>query len=150
MEVTTITKRRRRRGVELALLLVKEQEASNVSIAAANNNNDDTIISNLQPELKQDDDDRAGSDDEETIQRQHQQREAIQTLADEIIYVEEESVVNTAFMQLTSALDIPEKPLFTDQDGGLVIPKEPLVNVLRKFDDVSFCDVLAIATAAAS
>ena len=141
MEVTTITKRRRRRGVELALLLMKEQEASNVSIAAANNNNDDTIISNLQPELNQDD--RAGSDDEETIQRKHQQREAIQTLADEIIYVEEESVVNTDFMHLTSALDIPEKPLFTDQDGGLVIPKEPLVNVLRKFDDVSFCDVLA-------
>eukprot|EP00956_Cyclotella_meneghiniana_P031516 scaffold82950_cov58-Cyclotella_meneghiniana.AAC.3 len=121
---------------------MKEQEASNVSIAAANNNNDDTTISNLQPGLNQDN--RAGSDDEETIQRKHQQREAIQTLVDEIIYVEEESVANTDFMQLTSALDIPEKPLFTDQDGGLVIPKEPLVNVLRKFDDVSFCDVLAM------
>eukprot|EP00956_Cyclotella_meneghiniana_P000385 scaffold444_cov42-Cyclotella_meneghiniana.AAC.3 len=66
----------------------------------------------------------------------------IQTFVDEIIYVEEESVVNTDFMQLT--LDIPEKPLFKDQDGGLVIPQEPLLNVLRKFDGVSFCDVLAI------
>jgi U4/U6.U5 tri-snRNP-associated protein 2 len=45
-------------------------------------------------------------------------------------------------MQLT--LDIPEKPLFKDQDGGLVIPQEPLVNVLRKFDGVSFSDVLAM------
>ena len=66
----------------------------------------------------------------------------IQTFVDEIIYVEEESVVNTDFMQLT--LDIPEKPLFKDQDGGLVIPQEPLLNVLRKFDGVSFCDELAI------
>ena len=47
-------------------------------------------------------------------------------------------------MQITSALDIPEKELFTDQEGGLVIPKEPLVNLLRKFDDVSFYDVLAM------
>ena len=138
VEVTTVTKRRRRRGMESALLLMKEQEANNVSIALNNNNNEN--ISNLQPELNQDD--RAGSDDEETIQRKHQQRDAIQTLADEIIYVEEESVVHTDFMQLT--LDIPEKPLFKDQDGGLVIPQEPLVNVLRKFDGVSFCDVLAM------
>eukprot|EP00956_Cyclotella_meneghiniana_P002360 scaffold2646_cov42-Cyclotella_meneghiniana.AAC.3 len=90
VEVTTITKRRRRLGVE-------RTRSSNVSIAAANNNNDDTIISNLQPEINQDD--RAGSNDEENIQRKHQQHEAIQTLAYEIIYVEEESVVNTDFMQ---------------------------------------------------
>ena len=40
--------------------------------------------------------------------------------------------------------DIPEKPLFKDEDGGLVIPQEPLVNVLRKFDGVSFSDALAM------
>eukprot|EP00956_Cyclotella_meneghiniana_P009866 scaffold13641_cov42-Cyclotella_meneghiniana.AAC.10 len=121
-------------------MLVQAVSVDNVSIAAADSNSKVNIISNLQPELNQDD--RAGSDDEETIQRKHQQREATQTLADERIYVEEESVVNTDFMQLT--LDIPEKPLLKDQDGGLVIPQEPLVNVLRKFDGVSFCDELAI------
>eukprot|EP00956_Cyclotella_meneghiniana_P020744 scaffold37052_cov46-Cyclotella_meneghiniana.AAC.5 len=58
------------------------------------------------------------------------------------IYIKEESVVNSDFMQLT--LDIPEKPLFKDQDGGLVIPQELLLNVLPKFDGVSFCDILAV------
>ena len=98
------------------------------------------IMSNLQRDLNEDD--RAGSDDEDTIQQKQQQRQAIQTLADEIIYVEDETVTNTNFMQLT--LDIPEKPLFKDQDGGLVIPQEPLVNVLRKFDGVSFFDAVAM------
>jgi hypothetical protein len=97
-------------------------------------------LSNLQQSLN--DDDRAGSDDEETVNFKQQQREAIQTLADEIIYAEDETVTNTDFMQLT--LDIPEKLFFKDQDGGLVIPQEPLVNVLRKFDGVSFSDVLAM------
>jgi len=44
----------------------------------------------------------------------------------------------TTFMHLT--LDIPEKPLFKDEDGGLVIPQEPLVSVLKKFDGVTFND----------
>jgi len=129
VEVTTITRRRKRRGHEAALRLIRERESQSAD-----------ALSNLQQSLN--DDDRAGSDDEETMNFKQQQREAIQTLADEIIYVEDETVTNTDFMQLT--LDIPEKPLFKDQDGGLVIPQEPLVNVLRKFDDVSFSDVLAM------
>lgn len=124
VEVTTVTKRRKRRGHEAAMTLIRERHTTATSA-------DITL-----------EDDRAGSDDEETMHQKQQQRDAIQTLADEIIYVEDETVVNTDFMQLT--LDIPEKPLFKDQDGGLVIPQEPLVNVLRKFDGVSFCDVLAM------
>lgn len=46
---------------------------------------------------------------------------------------------NIHFSQLT--LDIPEKPLFKDEEGGLVIPQEPLVSVLKKFDGISFQDV---------
>ena len=130
VEVTTITKRRRRRGQEAAMKMIQQQEAQ----SASNN------ITNIQGDLNEDD--RAGSDDEDTIQQKQQQRQAIQTLADEIIYVEDETVTNTNFMQLT--LDIPEKPLFKDQDGGLVIPQEPLVNVLRKFDGVSFFDAVAM------
>eukprot|EP00541_Cyclophora_tenuis_P001256 CAMPEP_0116561774 /NCGR_PEP_ID=MMETSP0397-20121206/11775_1 /TAXON_ID=216820 /ORGANISM="Cyclophora tenuis, Strain ECT3854" /LENGTH=292 /DNA_ID=CAMNT_0004087965 /DNA_START=249 /DNA_END=1127 /DNA_ORIENTATION=+ len=52
-----------------------------------------------------------------------------------------ETTTETHFLQLT--LDITEKPLFRDEDGGLVIPQEPLVNVLKKFDGVSFSDALA-------
>jgi U4/U6.U5 tri-snRNP-associated protein 2 len=53
----------------------------------------------------------------------------------------EEKTVESNFLQLT--LDIPEKPLFRDDDGGLVIPQEPLVTVLKKFDGVSFSDALS-------
>jgi hypothetical protein len=35
----------------------------------------------------------------------------------------DETAMETNFLQLT--LDIPEKPLFRDEDGGLVIPQEP-------------------------
>jgi U4/U6.U5 tri-snRNP-associated protein 2 len=52
--------------------------------------------------------------------------------------VMEETTKSTNFMHLT--LDIPEKPLFKDEDGGLVIPQEPLVSVLKKFDGVTFHD----------
>jgi hypothetical protein len=45
------------------------------------------------------------------------------------------------FIQLT--LGIPEKPIFRDDDGGLVIPQEPLVSVLKKFDGVTFSDALS-------
>eukprot|EP00956_Cyclotella_meneghiniana_P015449 scaffold23728_cov90-Cyclotella_meneghiniana.AAC.1 len=71
-------------------MLVQAVSVDNVSIAAADSNNNDNIISNLQLELNQDD--RAGSNDNETIQRKHQQRKTIKTLADEIIYVEEAAV----------------------------------------------------------
>jgi U4/U6.U5 tri-snRNP-associated protein 2 len=46
----------------------------------------------------------------------------------------EEITVDMRFLQLT--LDIPEKPLFWDDDGGLVIPQEPLVTVLKKSDGI--------------
>ncbi|OEU13016.1 cysteine proteinase [Fragilariopsis cylindrus CCMP1102] len=46
------------------------------------------------------------------------------------------TAMETNFLQLT--LDIPEKPLFRDEDGGLVIPQEPLVSVMKKFDGVNF------------
>jgi U4/U6.U5 tri-snRNP-associated protein 2 len=49
--------------------------------------------------------------------------------------------VESNFLQLT--LDMPEKPLFRDEDGGLVIPQEPLVTVMKKFDGVSFSEALS-------
>jgi len=52
----------------------------------------------------------------------------------------EEKTLDTNFLQLT--LDIPEKPLFRDAEGGLVIPQEPLVSVLKKFDGISFTDAV--------
>lgn len=51
-----------------------------------------------------------------------------------------EKIIETTFLQLT--LDIPEKPLFRDDDGGLVIPQEPLVSVMKKFDGISFSEVI--------
>jgi len=124
VEVTTLIKKRRKRGEESALEILNA-----VPVA-----NDDAVA-------VQDVDDRAGSDDEETVERKRQKRETLKTLANESVTVEEETTTETDFLLLT--LDIPEKPLFKDDDGGLVIPQEPLVNVLRKFDGVSFCDVLA-------
>jgi U4/U6.U5 tri-snRNP-associated protein 2 len=53
----------------------------------------------------------------------------------------DETTVDTTFLQLT--LDIVEKPLFRDDDGGLVIPQEPLVGVLKKFDGLTFSDALS-------
>jgi U4/U6.U5 tri-snRNP-associated protein 2 len=58
----------------------------------------------------------------------------------------EEIATDTRFLQLT--LDIPEKPLFRDDDGGLVIPQEPLVTVLKKFDGMNFSDALGKSGAA--
>jgi U4/U6.U5 tri-snRNP-associated protein 2 len=58
----------------------------------------------------------------------------------------EETTADTQFLQLT--LNIPEKPLFRDDDGGLVIPQEPLVTVLKKFDGVNFSDALSRSGAA--
>jgi U4/U6.U5 tri-snRNP-associated protein 2 len=52
----------------------------------------------------------------------------------------EENIMETTFLQLT--LDIPEKPLFRDDDGGLVIPQEPLVSVMKKFDGISFSEAI--------
>mmetsp|Transcript_15717 Transcript_15717/g.33230 ORF Transcript_15717/g.33230 Transcript_15717/m.33230 type:complete len:635 (-) Transcript_15717:170-2074(-) len=126
VEMTTVAKRRKRRGETAALEMLNQ-----VGNATSND-----------IPAEEEDDDRAGSDDEETIQRKRRKRETLHTLANETIIAEEETVTETDFLQLT--LDIPEKPLFKDDDGGLVIPQEPLVNVLRKFDGVSFSDVLAM------
>lgn len=78
-------------------------------------------------------DDRIGSDEENDI-----------PIVDEGLNQEQgktdsEETTETPFLQLT--LDIPEKPLFKDNNGGIVIPQEPLVNVLKKFDGVSFHDI---------
>jgi hypothetical protein len=142
VEVTTIIRRRKRRGEKAALEMLNwgglATDVSTESGLAENIilDGDDTYNNNT------DDDDRDGSDDEEIIEQKRRTRETLQSLANEMIIVEEENVTESDFLQLT--LDIPEKPLFKDVDGGLVIPQEPLVNVLRKFDGVSFSDVLAM------
>ncbi len=43
-----------------------------------------------------------------------------------------------SFMYLM--LDIPEKPQFKNEGGGLVISQVPLVSALKKFDGVVFSD----------
>lgn len=130
VEVTTFIKKRRKRGEEAALEMMN---GGNMSTDTNDATADDVLG---------DEDDRAGSDDEETVARKQLKRETLTSLASETVIVEESTVTETDFLQLT--LDIPEKPLFKDADGGLVIPQEPLVNVLRKFDGVSFCDALAL------
>lgn len=82
------------------------------------------------------DDDRAGSEDEADRIAREDDRAKRRAAAEEMIIDETSST--TRFLQLT--LDIPEKPLFKDDEGGLVIPQEPLVSVLRKFDGETFCD----------
>lgn len=83
-------------------------------------------------------DDRLGSDDEESL-REKEEEEHKRKMA-ELENSFEEVTSETNFLHLT--LDIPEKPLFKDDNGGLVIPQEPLVNILKKFDGVTFNDVL--------
>ena len=77
-------------------------------------------------------DDREGSDEEGEAQVQEGNDEPVEDV--------EETTSDTNFLQLT--LDIPEKPLFRDEEGGLVIPQEPLVSVLKKFDGVTVTDTL--------
>mmetsp|Transcript_7228 Transcript_7228/g.13722 ORF Transcript_7228/g.13722 Transcript_7228/m.13722 type:complete len:395 (+) Transcript_7228:774-1958(+) len=89
------------------------------------------------------DDDRLGSDDEETFLEKEEERKRRRDESMTSLF--EEVTSETNFLQLT--LDIPEKPLFKDDNGGLVIPQEPLVNILRKFDGVSFNDVINTSTA---
>ena len=84
-------------------------------------------------------DDRTGSDDEE--EEQENELNNKDDHAEQPTFQMEETTIDTTFLQLT--LDIPEKPLFRDDEGGLVIPQEPLVNVLKKFDGISFSDALS-------
>lgn len=80
------------------------------------------------------------SDEEEDFQANVEENTSHeqQYSEDDVDLVMEETTKITTFMHLT--LDIPEKPLFKDEDGGLVIPQEPLVSVLKKFDGVTFND----------
>ena len=92
-------------------------------------------------------DDRGGSDDENGDNTLQQQDSANKDKSEEEEHaVVEETITDSNFLQLT--LDMSEKPLFRDDDGGLVIPQEPLVTVLKKFDGVSFSDVVNKAGAA--
>lgn len=99
-------------------------------------------VTTRQAKTKQDEknqteqDDRLGSDNEEDGEDEKMQEES-----KEPEVVVEETTVDTHFLQLT--LDIPEKPLFRDAEGGLVIPQEPLVNVLKKFDGTTLTDALS-------
>lgn len=80
-------------------------------------------------------DDRGGSDTEE----EEEQVTANEENKGEQVVVEE-TTADSHFLQLT--LDLSEKPLFRDEDGGLVIPQEPLFTVLKKFDGLSFSDAI--------
>jgi U4/U6.U5 tri-snRNP-associated protein 2 len=81
-------------------------------------------------EFESDTDDDAAQDNDSRLQKEAALPE----------YVLEESVTDASFLQLT--LDLPDKPLFRDEDGGLVIPQEPLAAVLKKFDGISFSDAI--------
>lgn len=86
------------------------------------------------------DDDRVGSDDdggggEDRLAKKGSNH------AEQLIPEVTETTSDTNFLQLT--LDIPEKPLFRDEDGGLVIPQEPLSNILKKFDGITFLDAVS-------
>ena len=91
----------------------------------------------LLEQQKEDIDDRIGSEDEDEHTQKLIQQQQDEAEGDK--YTLSESTTTTYFLQLT--LDIPEKPLFKDDDGGLVIPQEPLNNILQKFNGVSFHDV---------
>ena len=133
VEVTTIVRKRQRRGEEAALIMLS---GGGIITQVDDSNNNNTTVDG------DGDDDRDGSDDEETIARRRYKSEALTKLANEVIITEEETTSTSNFLQLT--LDIPEKPLFRDANGGLVIPQEPLVNVLRKFDGLTFGDALTM------
>jgi U4/U6.U5 tri-snRNP-associated protein 2 len=86
----------------------------------------------INEKTQEEQDDRGGSDEELEVNEEDNE----DTPASQV----DETTTETNFLQLT--LDIPEKPLFRDDEGGLVIPQEPLVSVLKKFDGVTFSDAL--------
>jgi U4/U6.U5 tri-snRNP-associated protein 2 len=87
-------------------------------------------------------DDEKGDDTADGQDKDEEMKDT-ETVPEAII---EEVTTDTHFLQLT--LDIPEKPLFRDDEGGLVIPQEPLVTVLKKFDGLTFSDALSRSGAA--
>lgn len=77
-------------------------------------------------------DDRGGSDNEDDdVKTKPPQDPASTTTV-------QETTTTLPFLLLTC--DISEKPLFSDQDGGLVIPQEALLDVLRKKFTGAFVD----------
>jgi len=89
---------------------------------------------------EEEEDDRIGSGDEDETNQRDKDRLEQKANAIRQGPIIQETTADTNFLQLT--LDIPEKPLFKDDNGGLVIPQEPLVSVLKKFDGISFLDAL--------
>lgn len=85
-------------------------------------------------QVKVEEDDRYGSEDEDATPVQ--MKAGVEKEGFEI----EETTADTHFLQLT--LDLSDKPLFRDSDGGLVIPQEPLNNVLKKFDGNTYTDTI--------
>lgn len=77
----------------------------------------------------------------EAAESQDDRQDAIKRKGNDVDMVIDETTTDSHFLQLT--LDIPEKPLFRDEDGGLVIPQEPLVGVLKKFDGITFSDAIS-------
>ena len=92
---------------------------------------------NVKKRKAEEEDDREGSDNEEERKANEESQHAKQK--EEIVI--EDTTMTTQFLHLT--LDVPEKPLFKDDDGGLVIPQEPLVTVLQKFNGISFSDAIS-------
>jgi U4/U6.U5 tri-snRNP-associated protein 2 len=86
------------------------------------------------------DDERYGSgdDDNEANRAEHVDHGRRHELEEQSTVVAE-TVAETTFFSLS--VDIPEKPLFRDEEGGLVIPQEALLNALQKFDGKRFVDV---------
>ncbi|KAL7578298.1 hypothetical protein ACA910_012710 [Epithemia clementina (nom. ined.)] len=103
---------------------VTMKKAKKEVVQVENNNKDDRLGS----------DEEVDEDDYDNINTNTPSEQATSKLTIE------ETTTKTHFLQLT--LDIPEKPLFRDEAGGLVIPQEPLVNVLKKFDGSTFSDSL--------
>ena len=83
----------------------------------------------IQKETNGEEDDRLGSDEEKDENEEEDLKAKV---------VVEEKTMDTHFLYLN--LNIRANPLFRDEEGGLVIPQEPLVNVLKKFDGQSFSD----------
>jgi len=132
VEVTT--RQRRKRGATVS------SKAKSVASAAEGGGANSNKVEEEDDDDDDDDseDDRAGSEDEEDRRSRERSRAERRAAAEEMIV--DETSNTTRFLQLT--LDIPEKPLFKDDEGGLVIPQEPLVSVLRKFDGETFCDAV--------
>jgi U4/U6.U5 tri-snRNP-associated protein 2 len=93
---------------------------------------------------REEEDDRVGSDeDDNNSNRVERPSSPIENKMQM-----QETVVETNFLQLT--LDITEKPLFRDQDGGLVIPQDSLRDVLRKKLGGGYVDATAGGTGGGS